>query len=160
MKRILLGFVFFFIGFGIAIFVDSFFRFLIQDMFQWATNNGIQFGGKDFCLFGNPIYFISYGLAFLFFSIANRNAVLLKVLVNGVIMILIFGIALIGISSLDANLKIIECTTCDDGIRILRYSEINYGMILSISSILAFIPSLILIIINQKKAAHNIKLKL
>ena len=144
-KRILIGITFFVIGFGTAVFADLFFRQLIQDLFQWTTNNGIQFGGKDFYLFGNPIYFISFGLTFLIFSIANKKREWLKVLRNGILLILIFGIAIIGISALDANLKLIECTACDDGIRRLGYSEINYGLILSISAILSITPSLIFI---------------
>ena len=151
LKRILFGIVFFVIGFGTAIFADSFFRHIIQDLFQWTTNNGIQFGGKDFYLFGNPIYFTSFGLAFFIFSVANRKAKISRILRNGILLILIFSLALIGISALDANLKIIECTACDDGIRRLGYNEINYLLILAISVIISIIPSLIKIIRTIKK---------
>jgi len=143
--------VFFVIGFGTAIFADSFFRHLIQDLFQWTTSNRIQFGGKDFYLFGNPIYFTSFGLVFFTFSVANRKLETIKIVRNGVLTILIFGIALIGVSALDANLKIIECTACDDGIRILGYNEINYGLILTTSALISIIPSLITIIKSLKK---------
>ncbi|OIQ30904.1 MAG: hypothetical protein BM564_01445 [Bacteroidetes bacterium MedPE-SWsnd-G2] len=151
-KKVLIGIVFFIIGFGIAIFAESFFRQLIQDLFQWTTNNGIQFGGKDIYLFGNPIYFISFGFALLIFSIVNKKEKIQKILLHGMIMIIIFGILLIGISALSANLKIIECTACDDGIRRLGYNEINYGLILTISVLLSSIPSMI-IIKKRKKAS-------
>ncbi|MGS2741063.1 hypothetical protein [Sinomicrobium sp. M5D2P17] len=150
-KRILFGIVFFVIGFGTAIFADSFFRYIIQDLFQWTTNNGIQFVGKDFYLFGNPIYFTSFGFAFLIFSIANRKEETLKIFRNGILLILMFGIALIGFSALDANLKIIECTACNDGIRRLGYNEIKYGLILATSAVISVIPSFIKIIKNIKK---------
>lgn len=150
-KRILFGIVFFIIGFGTAIFADSFFRHIIQDLFQWTTSNRIQFGGKDFYLFGNPIYFTSFGLVFFLFSVANRKLQTLKIARNGVLLILIFGIALIGVSALDANLKIIECTACKDGIRRLGYNEINYGLILTTSALISIIPSLIKIIKSIKK---------
>ncbi|MGS2764624.1 hypothetical protein [Sinomicrobium sp. M5D2P9] len=150
-KRILFGIVFFVIGFGTAIFADSFFRYIIQDLFQWTTNNGIQFVGKDFYLFGNPIYFTSFGFAFLIFSIANRKEETLKIFRNGILLILMFGIALIGFSALDANLKIIECTACNDGIRQLGYNEIKYGLILTTSAVISIIPSFIKIIKNIKK---------
>jgi hypothetical protein len=149
-KRILIRIVFFILGFGIAIFSDSFFRQLIQDLFQWTTNNGIQFGGKDFHLFGNPIYFTSFGLAFLIFSIANKKTKIQKIVLNGIILILIFGILLIGISALNANLKIIECTACRNGIRRLGYNEINYGLILATSTLLSIIPNLIVILKNRR----------
>lgn len=143
--------MFFIIGFGTAIFADSFFRHIIQDLFQWTTSNRIQFGGKDFYLFGNPIYFTSFGLVFFLFSVANRKLETLKIARNGVLLILIFGIALIVVSALDANLKIIECTACKDGIRRLGYNEINYGLILTTSALISIIPSLIKIIKSIKK---------
>ena len=152
-KRILIGTAYFVIGFGIAVYADSFFRQLIQGLFQWTTNNGIQFGGKDFYLFGNPIYFTSFGLVFLIFSIANKKEKIQKVVLNGIVLIIIFGILLIGISALNANLKIIVCTACDNGIRRLGYNEINYGVILATSALLSIIPSLIMIFKNRKKAS-------
>ncbi|MFY0632061.1 MAG: hypothetical protein JXR05_17005 [Flavobacteriaceae bacterium] len=153
LKRILIGIAFFVIGFGIAVYADSFFRQLIQDLFQWTTSDGIQFGGKDFYLFGNPLYFTSFALAFLIFSIANRKKKIQKIILNGVIMILIFGILLTGICALNANLKIIECTACDNGIRRLGYNEINYGVILATSTLLSIIPNLIVVFKNRKKAS-------
>lgn len=154
-KRTLIGFVLFVSGFGVAIFTDSFFRRLIQDLFQITTNDGIQFSGKDFYLFGNPIYPISFGLVFLIFGVAHNKVEKLKIVRNGILMILTFGILLIGFCSLDANLKIIECTTCDDGIRRLGYNEINYGLILAISSVFSSIQSLILIKKNRKNPVYN-----
>ncbi|WP_299840304.1 hypothetical protein [uncultured Tenacibaculum sp.] len=152
-RKILIGILFFVIGFGIAIYADSFFRRLIQDLFQWTTNNRIKFGGKDFYLFGNPIYFTSFGLVFLIFSIINKKKKTKKIVLNGILLVLIFGTLLIGISALDANLKVIECTACDDGTRRLGYHEINYGLILATSSLLSLIPSLITILKKRSKAS-------
>lgn len=145
-KKIIIGIVFFIIGFGVAVYFYSFFRFIIQDLFQWTTNNGIQFNGKDFYLFGDPTYFISFGLLFPIFSLANFNAKRLTILRNGIILIAIFIIALIVISAIVANFKIIECTACNDGIRKLGYNEINYGLILALSAFFSIIPSIIKLI--------------
>jgi len=141
-RKILTGIAFFVIGFGIAVYTDLFFRQLIQDLFQWTTNNRIKFGGKDFYLFGNPIYFASLGLVFLIFSIANKEKEIQEIVLNGIILVLIFGILLTAISALDANLKIIKCTSCDDGTMRLGYNKINYGLILTTSALLSVIPSL------------------
>ncbi|WP_109683518.1 hypothetical protein [Xanthomarina spongicola] len=151
-KRIIIGILFFASGIGIGIFSDSFFRQLIQDLFQWTTNNGIQFGGKDFYLFGNPISFISFGLTSLLFYHSNKTNKFSKILWNGIILIIIFGIGLISISALNAHFKIIECTACDNGIRRLGYNEIYYGLIIALSLLFSIIPSLIKIIKNLKKA--------
>lgn len=66
---------------------------------------------------------------------------------------MIWGVALIEICAMDAKLKIIECTTCDDGIRKLRCNEVNYGLILGVSIILRGTPSLIRLIKKKKKAS-------
>ena len=73
----------------------------------------------------------------------------------GIINIIIFGILLIGISTINANLKVIECTACDDGIRKLNWNEINYGLIIGTSIIISIIPNLIRIIKRRKKPAYN-----
>ncbi|WP_298343029.1 hypothetical protein [uncultured Algibacter sp.] len=74
---------------------------------------------------------------------------------NGILSLLIFGILLIGISAIDANMKIIECTACNDGIRKLHWNEINYGLIIGMSVIISIIPNLIRIIKRTKKPAYN-----
>ncbi|MDP5105609.1 MAG: hypothetical protein NWQ31_05495, partial [Polaribacter sp.] len=74
---------------------------------------------------------------------------------NGILSILIFVIILIGISGVDANMNIIECTACNDGIRKLNWNDINYGMILGISVIISIIPNLIRIIKRTKKPVLN-----
>jgi len=91
-------------------------------------------------------YYLSFGISFLIFSIANLNKNFLPIIRNSLLSVLIFITTVIGISALDANLKVAECTACDDGIRILHWNDISYGMILGISIILAIFPSLISII--------------
>ena len=88
-------------------------------------------------------------------TLENLNAKLTQLLKNGLISILIFGILLIGISAIDANFKIVECTACDDGIRKLHWNEINYGLIIGVSAIISIIPSLIRIIKLRKKPVYN-----
>ena len=102
----------------------------------------------------NTLSYISTPILFLIFNLANYKTQRTKILKNGIFLVVIFIVALIGISAIDANLKIIECTACDDGIRKLGYNEINYGIILSISAIVSLIPSLVTLIKkwqNRKK---------
>lgn len=65
-------------------------------------------------------------------------------------MLFLFSIAIILISSLNANLKVIECTACDGGIRKLGYGEINYNLILISSLVISIIPSNLSLIKNIK----------
>jgi|TARA_B110000261_G_C12853827_1_gene265425 hypothetical protein len=150
-KRIIIGIVAFVIGILIAFYSEGFFRKQIQELYQWATSNGIQFVGKNFYIFGNGFHYLSFGLTFSLFVLTNWNKKRNLIIKNGILTLLIFGIVLFGISVLDANLKIIECTACDDGIRKLHWNEIKYGNILGISSILSIIPSGILLIKKWKK---------
>jgi len=152
-KKILIGILAFIIGIGIAYYSESFFRNLIQYIFQWSTSDNIKFIGKNFYVFSNKLYFTTFGIGFLILTLENLNQEVNQMLKNVVISILIFGIILIGISATIANMKVVECTACDDGIRNLHWNEINYGLIIGTSAILSIIPSLIRIIIRRKKAS-------
>ena len=150
-KRIIIGIVAFVTGILITFYSEVFFRKQIQELYQWATSNGIQFVGKNFYIFGNGFHYLSFGLTFSLFVLTNWNKKTNLIIKNGILTLLIFGIVLFGISVLDANMKIIECTACDDGIRKLNWNEIKYGNILGISSILSIIPSGISLIKKWKK---------
>ncbi|MFY7671338.1 hypothetical protein ACOSP6_09675 [Tenacibaculum sp. MEBiC06402] len=154
-KKIIIGFFAFIIGIIISQYSYSFLRELIQNIFLWSTSNRIKFIGKNFHLFGGAFYSLSVGFSFLILILDNLKKTLADYLKKIIITLLIFGIIIVGFSSLDANLKIVECTACDDGIRKLRWNEINYGLILGLSAIIAIIPSLIRIIKRIIKPAHN-----
>ena len=85
-------------------------------------------------------------------AISNKTNGNLK---NGAVWIGMFCLGLIGLCALDANLKIIECTICDDGIRKLSYSELNYGLILGLCALLSGLPSLLRLIKKEKTPLFN-----
>ena len=142
-KKISLGIIAFIIGIVIAYYSESFFRGIIQDIFKWSTSDKIQFVGKNFFVFSNKFYFLTFGIGLLVLTLENINIKLTQALKNVIISILIFVILLIVFSATDANLKIVECTACDDGIRKLHWNEINYGLIIGLSVVTSIIPSLI-----------------
>jgi hypothetical protein len=152
-KKIIFGTLAFIIGIGIALYSESFFREIIQDVFKWSTSDKIKFVGKNMYIFSNKLYYITFGIAPLILTIENLNHKTTQILKNGIVFFLIFGIALIGIAAIDANIKVMECTACDDGIRKLHWNGIKYGLILGLSAIIAIIPSLIRIIKRTKKAS-------
>ncbi|AXT20271.1 hypothetical protein D7030_03915 [Flavobacteriaceae bacterium AU392] len=98
---------------------------------------------------------MSFGIAFLIFSLANSKNSLKKIIKNLIITALIFIVLAFGISAIDANLKLAQCTACDNGILKLNWNGINYGLILGVSIVLSIIPSLIFIFRNWKKLIHN-----
>jgi len=143
LKKVLIGILFFGIGVVLSLALSSFFRNLIIDLYKITTNNGIQFYGKGFFLFFSSQYYILFGLAFLFFGVINWQSNLKKVLISFLFLVLLFSISLIAICAFDANLKIITCTMCDDGIFKINRNGINYETIILISLVIGLIPSLV-----------------
>ncbi|WP_264550131.1 hypothetical protein [Flavobacterium sp. N2820] len=143
MKKIILRIIIFFIGAGIAFLTESFFRGFIQDVFQISTSDKIQFIGKNINFIPNIIFFPTLGLSLVIISIENSNKNSSQILINIIRSLIIFFISIIVISAIDANLKVIECTACIDGIRKIKWNDINYGMILGISLLISIIPCLI-----------------
>ena len=154
-KRIIIGVVAFVFGIIIAFYSEDFFRKKIQDIYLWVTSGQIQFVGKNFYIFGNGFHYLSFGLTFSLFILSNWNKQINRIIKSGVLIFLIFGVILLFISALDANIKVIECTTCDNGIRRLHWNEINYGNILGMSSIISSIPSGIIQLKKWKKLGNE-----
>ena len=142
-KKIFFGILSYVIGIVIAYNSEGFFRCLIQDIFQWSTSDKIQFVGKNIFIFSNKLYFITFGIGLLILTLENLNQRFKQVLKRLTISLLIFGILLIAISFIDANMKVAECTACKDGIRKLNWDEINYGLIIGVSAMISIIPNLI-----------------
>src|SRR5690606_30814144 len=142
-KRILIGIFGFIIGLGIGYYFESFFRNIIQDIFKLTTFDKIEFVGKNFYVFSDRtyVYLIGFGLAI--FLLANLDFKSTRIFKNAILCLLIFGISIFGVSAIDANLKIIQCTACDNGILKIHWNGINYGLIIGISAIISIIPSLI-----------------
>lgn len=86
---------------------------------------------------------VSFGFTFLFFSVDTRKMHFSKIIPKGIFMILIFLTALMIFYAFEANMKIIECTACTNGIRSLGYNITNYGKLVAVGVLFSIIPSLI-----------------
>ncbi|XLS27922.1 hypothetical protein ACJD0Z_12015 [Flavobacteriaceae bacterium M23B6Z8] len=124
-KKILFGILAFFVGIIIGLTTESFFRDLIQDIFRGATFHKIKFIGKNFYIFSNKFHVLSFGIAFLILTLENIQQEFYRALKRIVVSLLIFSITLVGISAMNAHLKLIECTACEDGILKLHWNAIN-----------------------------------
>jgi len=144
-KKIIIGVLCFILGMVIGFYLESSFRVIIQDIFKWTTSNKIQFIGKNFSFFSDKSfeYFLGFGL--MLFVLINLKSKPIQVFKNLIICLFIFIISIFIISAIDANIKIVECTACDNGI--------NYSLIISTSIIISIIPCLIQII-KQLKAKY------
>ncbi|WP_250432474.1 hypothetical protein [Hanstruepera flava] len=155
-RKIVIGVIAFIFGMGLGFYFEGYFRGIIQDVFRFSTSDRIQFVGKNILIFSDRTFEYIFGLALMIFSLANIGLKPKRILKNIMLFLLIFGISIIGISAIDGNIKVAECTACDNGIRKIHWNEINYGLIISISAIISIVPSLIRIIKRIKKPAYNI----
>ena len=125
------------LGMAIAYLLYSFFREQIQHVYRWATFDRIDFIGKNFFLFANHFYYISFAITLTIFAQVNKNNSAKQIIKNVILLILIFAVSVIGISAINANAEIAACTTCGDGIRILHWNAVNYELILGVSALLS-----------------------
>lgn len=146
LKVILVAIPLFFIGVITAYVLESFFRGVIQDIFRWSTSGKIKFIGKDFHLFPHATYLVAFGLGILILFFENRLKPFGEIFKHVVLNLIVFSAALVIIASIDANLKVVECTLCDGGIRQLHWNEVNYELILTLSISASLLPNLLRII--------------
>lgn len=149
-RKLIVGIIAVIVGIGTSVVLDSFFREQIQSLFILSTSNHIRFTGKNFHLFSSYFYYSSFALAFLLFFLTNLGLEVKQIIKSGIISILLFTLAVVVISLIDANMKVIECTACNDGIRILHWNEINYDLILSTSILISMIPNILSLVRNLK----------
>ena len=142
-KRIAIGIIAFVFGVAIALYLAGFFRELIQHIYVFATSNKIRFIGKNFYIYIDPVYYLSFAFATSLLVLSNWGKKYSTIIKNGILFISLFGIMIFIISAFDAHFKIIECTACGNGIRYLHWNEISYWKILGISSLTGILPTLI-----------------
>ncbi len=150
--KISISTAFFVIGIVVAFQASDFFWWRIMDLYEWVSNGNIHFRGKFAGFWGfNPIYFLSFGFAFLLSSFEFAYLKMTKITKNLFLQLSIFTLIIICISFLDANMRLATCTMCDDGILVLERSEINYVLILSFSILCSSLPT----IIRLTRSRHN-----
>jgi amino acid permease len=132
------------------------YRELIRNLFQQLTENKISFKN-----YGKYFHFASgeFISAFVIFIISiflllkkQENRQRIKNILFGTLLLIISTIIFCYI---DGNAKLIECTACNDGKRVLRFNDINYDLIFISSLIFGILPSLISEIRNRKKKASH-----
>ena len=140
--KIALGLFLFIMGVVLSIVLESFLGNLVRNLYVWTTKGGIQLVGKNFYLFADLVYYVGFGISLSLVALEKR-LLLKNTLRRLVIWLIIFMTSVIVICAVDAHLKLIECTACNDGIRKLPYSAINYGLILGVSALVGGIPSMV-----------------
>lgn len=153
-KKITLIVLLLIFGLIISLSIDSYLRKQIFNLYKWSTSNKIVFTGKDFHFFPSTLFLVSFSISFTL-TLFNLKYSDFKFLKKITLWIVIFIISIILISAINANLLIIQCAACENGIVKISYYKVNYGLILGISSFFSAIPSIITLIkalINPKNS--------
>ena len=139
----------------IAFTIEENYRELIRNLYQQLTENRITFKN-----FGKYFHFASgeFVSAFVIFIISifillkkQENKKRIRNMILGTLLLIISTILFCYI---DSNGKLIECTACDDGKRVLRFNDVKYDLIFISSLIFGILPTIITEIRNRKKASH------
>lgn len=133
---------------------------MIRSLYQWSTDNAFRFYGKDFIINLNRLYYLAFGLAassiWYFYRDVRFRA---QIKWTGILLSLFFATLTI-CSSLDAQMRIVACTMCDDGIMHLRWNDINYHLLIEISLLVMVAPLAFIILKKRMKRGSTIlKLK-
>lgn len=137
-------------GVASAFLAEDYYRQLVRFFFKFFNGDNINFIGKNFHLFANIKFVLSFGLfCSLTFLVLNRYKFYnrLKAMLYSTA---IFILTTIFISLLDSKRLIIECTACNDGIRTLTYNEITYDFYFITSLIVSFLATAWLIFRHNK----------
>jgi len=118
-------------------------RKFIQHLYRLSTNDAIYFVGKNFHLFASNFYYLSFGLFTCLFWLVMKKQKAKKIFLISILTISIFIINIIVNCFFDSNVKLVECTGCNDGTRGLNYNEINYEWIVLSGLYLSMIPCVI-----------------
>jgi hypothetical protein len=140
-KRIVFPTLSFLGGFGIGLWSAFWIKEFIQDLFVFFTDHHIRFHGKiSLPLFFGWHYPAIFALIGLFCYYAFQVCTLREKIKYACLTVCIFFFVLALICYFDSNIKIIECTACDDGIRTLEYADIRYERIIFTSLALSLLP--------------------
>jgi len=146
MKQILFSALFFILAAFAGYFMYNEFRSLTRWVYVLSTNGAITFIGKDIDLWGTYWFQLYFGLwaAILFLYFSNMS--LFRATLNISIAIFSFIVVVATISSTDAQLKLVECTMCDDGTRQLHFNSIPYLVFALLGFIISLAPRTVQVI--------------
>jgi hypothetical protein len=133
-----------------AIYYEHNYRLFVRKVFKFINGENILFFGKDFHLFPSLKFVLSFGIFCTIAFYIILKFIKKKILLTAITIITFFAVTIIS-STIDSKLKIIECTACQDGVRKLSSSGINYDFHFILSLIIALLP-LLLLTWKQNKA--------
>jgi uncharacterized membrane protein len=126
----------------LAFFYDEIYRKIIRHLFSFFTNGKLTFfTPKKYLHFASGEFVSVFGIfittsCFLLYRQKNRQKI-----INILFSLFIIITLTMTICYCDSNLKLIECTACNDGTRKIYYNDINYAFIFITSLVFGIIPT-------------------
>lgn len=122
------------VGMLIAFLFEGEYRRFVRFLFTLVNGNNIGFYGKHIHLFASFAIVTAFGIFCSFLYISLKHCSLPpKRLPRALITVLLFTLTLGIVTTLHSKLLIVECTSCEDGRRMLTYNEPNYDTYFIIS---------------------------
>ena len=141
-KFILLLLLVFVLTITLAVYYENSYRVLVRFFFKYFQGDKIKFIGKNFHLFASPYFVVAFGLfsvllTMLLYGQSNRRKFIYLLLT-----IALFFITTIATTYIDSFGKVVECTTCLDGVRSLHFNAVNYDFHFITSLVVGLLPLL------------------
>ena len=150
-KKIIYSTLIFLLATFSAFHFEEYYRILIRLLYKYFTADSISFVGKNFHF--TSIYFVlAFGLFCLVIGIIQFGRTASQIFLSVVLVTVQFFLTTTVISYFSSQLRIVECTACDDGKISLQFNGINYDLIFISSLFIATLPILIKTIMNRMKA--------
>lgn len=125
-----------------AFFFEENYNAFVRQLFKAFQGNKIQFVGKGFQLFASWYFLIAFGLFSVLLTLLLYGHINKIRLIHLSLTILLFSFTTIATSFIDSTGYVVECTACQDGIRSLHYSDVNYDFHFIISLLFGLLPLL------------------
>jgi hypothetical protein len=128
----------------LSFYFEEHFRKHIRYLYENLFAHTISFSqpGKYF-YFTNAWYVFSFALFMSLLSYFLIQQTWWQRLRNTVLAFIIFNVFIMLYCYVDGTIKIMQCTTCNNGMRVLKYDDIEYDIIFIWSLVLAILPAAI-----------------
>ena len=153
--KILIGIVIAYFLALISFTYEENYRELIRNLYQQLTENKITFKNHvKYYHFASGEFVSAFAIFSISIFMLLKRQLNRQRFRNTILGILFLIISTVIFCYIDSNGKLIECTACNNGKRVLEFNDINYDLIFISSLILGILPTIITEIRNRKKASH------
>ncbi len=143
LRTIGLTLLFLTIGLIMSVLFGEQLRSIIQDFYTNLTGGRITFFGKGFYLISKWYYYLTFSCLTVAVWFLNRRKSFKQIGLTLMLTTIIFFATLALLCYIDGNLKLVQCTACNDGTRTLNINNgISYDLLISLSLVTSLLPSI------------------